>query len=102
MMTVVESTRPWTIVAADSSFLQSAGSPPETIAFLESILSCPRQRELLATGPVVVRISIERIRSARINCVAIFAPLRIGSGSLSGVRAIAAAAVLAGCAVGIL
>jgi len=51
MSITVASTYAWTIVAAGSEFSRDAGVPPETIAYLESVLSCPRQRKALRTDP---------------------------------------------------
>ena len=45
------STRAWTIVAAHSLILESPDFPPEKLAYLRSVLSSPRQRELLKTDP---------------------------------------------------
>lgn len=51
MTITIHSTHAWTIVAADSEFSRGVGVPPETTAYLESVLSCPLQREALRTDP---------------------------------------------------
>src|SRR5262249_15453729 len=57
----VNSTRAWTIVAADSSILQSEDFPPEKLEYLHSVLSCPHQREQLRTDPDFLRRFRERL-----------------------------------------
>src|SRR6516164_10451733 len=47
----IKNTHAWTIVAADSEFSRGVGVPPEATAYLQSVLSCPRQREALRTDP---------------------------------------------------
>src|SRR5262249_3540296 len=60
---IVESARPWTIVAPDSAILRCAGTPPAAIEYLESVLQDPRQREQLRTDPQFLRQFRERLRA---------------------------------------